>query len=106
MKTSLRLLALVAAGSLLATACGEAPETDPGTDPGSESETTSEPTGSEGSEPTAADFTGCLVTNDGGIDDKSFNATAWKGLTDLEDEGELDEATPDAPQQQHKWSSR
>ena len=83
MNTSLRLLAVVAAGSLLAGACGEAPDTEPG---GTESETT-QPTGSETSEPVAADFTGCLVTDDGGIDDKSFNATAWKGLTDLEDEG-------------------
>jgi phosphate/phosphite/phosphonate ABC transporter binding protein len=28
----------------------------------------------------------CQVTDVGGIDDKSFNATAWKGFTDAEDE--------------------
>ncbi|NJD59057.1 MAG: BMP family ABC transporter substrate-binding protein, partial [Anaerolineae bacterium] len=27
---------------------------------------------------------GCQVTDTGGIDDKSFNATAWKGVTDAE----------------------
>ncbi len=26
----------------------------------------------------------CQVTDTGGIDDKSFNATAWKGVTDAE----------------------
>ena len=65
MKTSLRLLAVVAAGSLFAAACGEAPETDPGgTESGTETET-SQPTGSE--TPAAADFHGCLVTDDGGL---------------------------------------
>ncbi len=29
---------------------------------------------------------GCEVTDTGGIDDKSFNATAWKGLTDAQDQ--------------------
>jgi len=29
----------------------------------------------------------CLVTDDGGIDDKSFNTTAWKGVTDAIDAG-------------------
>ena len=26
----------------------------------------------------------CQVTDTGGIDDKSFNATAWKGVTDAQ----------------------
>ena len=35
--------------------------------------------------PTAAKtFLGCLVTDVGGINDKSFNATAWKGLEDAQ----------------------
>lgn len=28
----------------------------------------------------------CQITDTGGIDDKSFNATAWKGITDAQDE--------------------
>jgi basic membrane protein A and related proteins len=28
----------------------------------------------------------CQITDTGGIDDRSFNATAWKGITDAEDE--------------------
>src|SRR6266511_5590146 len=41
----------------------------------------------EGASPTGAakpgvGMSGCEVTDTGGIDDKSFNATAYKGLTD------------------------
>lgn len=32
----------------------------------------------------AADFTACQVTDTGGIDDNSFNQTAWKGVLDAE----------------------
>jgi len=46
-----------------------------------------EPTAPPVEEPTApppaeAAFKACQVTDTGGIDDKSFNATAWKGITD------------------------
>jgi basic membrane protein A len=30
----------------------------------------------------AAAFTACEVTDTGGVDDKSFNQTAWKGVQD------------------------
>ncbi len=33
-----------------------------------------------------ADFTACQVTDTGGIDDKSFNETAWRGVQDAETE--------------------
>ncbi len=33
---------------------------------------------------TAAAFTACQVTDTGGVDDKGFNQTAWKGVTDAE----------------------
>ena len=32
----------------------------------------------------AADFTACQVTDTGGIDDNSFNQTAWKGVVDAQ----------------------
>src|SRR4029453_3497752 len=43
----------------------------------------------EGASPTGAakpgvGMSGCEVTDTGGIDDKSFNATAYKGLTDAQ----------------------
>src|SRR5262245_29296542 len=60
----MRIVAVLAVGglSLAAAACGEAPS--PGTGP---------TTG-------AAEYKACMVTDIGGIDDRSFNASAWKGL--------------------------
>ena len=55
---------LVAVGGLAlsAAACGEAPEQE------------------EGGGTTAEKYSACMVTDVGGIDDKSFNTSAWKGL--------------------------
>jgi basic membrane protein A len=51
--------------TLAAAACGEAPvETPSGSSPSS----------------AAAAYQACMVTDTGGIDDKSFNASAWAGL--------------------------
>ncbi|HEX6969761.1 MAG TPA: BMP family ABC transporter substrate-binding protein [Micromonosporaceae bacterium] len=58
----MRIVSAIAAGGLVlgAAACGEAPEQ----------------TGGD-----AADkYRACMVTDTGGIDDRSFNASAWKGL--------------------------
>ncbi|TDC64454.1 BMP family ABC transporter substrate-binding protein [Micromonospora sp. KC207] len=56
--------AFVAGGLVLgAAACGEAPKDDNGT-------------GDTG----AKKYSACMVTDVGGIDDKSFNTSAWKGL--------------------------
>jgi basic membrane protein A len=52
--------------ALIATACGEAPD-DNGDDV----------TGDE-------DFLGCMITDEGGVDDKSFNESAWNGLENAE----------------------
>ena len=65
MKT--RLLAVSAVAALALAACGEAP--DENADAGSASGSAA-----------AADFLGCMVTDQGGIDDRSFNASAWAGL--------------------------
>ncbi|MFC7527972.1 BMP family protein [Actinoplanes sp. GCM10030250] len=63
-----RILAILAAGglTLAAAACGDAPE-----------ETTP---GSGSSSAATAAYKACMVTDTGGIDDKSFNASAWAGL--------------------------
>src|SRR3989337_1023663 len=37
-----------------------------------------------------ADFKACQVTDTGGIDDKSFNETAWKGVEDAKTELGID----------------
>ena len=61
-----RIVAILATAglTLAAAACGDAP-----------AET---PSGSGAS--TAPEYSACMVTDTGGIDDKSFNASAWAGL--------------------------
>ncbi|MCD0453109.1 BMP family ABC transporter substrate-binding protein [Actinocorallia sp. API 0066] len=60
MSKGIRLAAGLAGLALLVAACGEAPD---------------ENKGSEAAGPLA-----CMVTDTGGIDDRSFNAAAWKGM--------------------------
>src|SRR6266571_949879 len=58
-------IAAFGALALLAAACGSS---------------TSGPSGSSSSSAAAASFKGCMVTDTGGIDDRSFNASAWQGM--------------------------
>ncbi len=63
----MRIVAVLAVGGLAlsAAACGEAPdENKDGT----------------GGTPAASKYSACMVTDTGGIDDKSFNASAWAGI--------------------------
>jgi basic membrane protein A and related proteins len=70
-----RFATTLGAVALVAAACGEAPdETDDAA--ATDTETTA----------AQADFLGCMVTDSGGVDDRSFNASAWKGLQDAEAE--------------------
>jgi basic membrane protein A len=64
-----RIFAVLAAGglALTAAACGKAPDSSPN---GSTS----------ASAATGAAYKACMVTDTGGIDDKSFNASAWAGI--------------------------
>jgi len=59
----MKLVGLLAAGGLVlaASACGKAPEKSGGTASGKETKA-------------------CMVTDTGGIDDKSFNSSAWNGM--------------------------
>jgi basic membrane protein A len=70
-----KVLAVLFGLALVASACGS-DDDDSSTGSGSEG-------GSGGG---ASDFTGCQVTDTGGVDDKSFNQTAFKGLQDAADE--------------------
>src|SRR5258706_5063418 len=55
---------LAASGLTLAmVACGTAPSPTPGS-----------------STSAAKEYQACMVTDQGGLDDKSFNASAWKGM--------------------------
>ncbi|MGH2730444.1 MAG: BMP family lipoprotein [Actinomycetota bacterium] len=65
------LIALFMALSLVAAACGD---DDDGGD------------GDGGDQPDQVDFLACQVTDTGGVDDKSFNQTAFAGLERAEDE--------------------
>ncbi len=69
MNRAVRLIAVLAAFALLAAACSKS------------SNTNASPSGSP---LPGVGMTGCEVTDTGGIDDKSFNATAYKGLTDAQ----------------------
>ncbi|QII82778.1 BMP family lipoprotein [Jeotgalibaca arthritidis] len=68
----LSLLTLGLSTGVLLAACGN----DGGSDTSSEVEQSSE----VGSEASANDFTTVMVTDIGGVDDKSFNQSAWEGL--------------------------
>ena len=63
-----RILAILAVGglTLTAAACSKAPDETP--------------SGGSPSTATAAAYKACMVTDTGGIDDKSFNASAWAGM--------------------------
>jgi basic membrane protein A and related proteins len=65
-----RIAALVGALVLIVSACGEKDD--------SSSSGSNEPTASESN----PDFKACMVSDSGGFDDKSFNQTSFKGLTD------------------------
>ena len=63
--------------SMILTACGGGATPAPTQPPAVATEPPAAAT-----EPPAAAFKACQVTDTGGIDDKSFNATAWKGVED------------------------
>ncbi len=67
MRGILRAVVAVSAVALLAAACSSAP-----TSPSSSSSTKTSTT--------SAKFLGCMVTDTGGIDDKSFNQSSWEGM--------------------------
>ncbi|MGX7680924.1 BMP family lipoprotein [Jatrophihabitans sp. DSM 45814] len=68
----------MAAAALLLGACGS--KSDSGSSGSSGSS-------SGGTSAAAANYTACMVTDTGGIDDKSFNAAAWQGMQAAQSEG-------------------
>jgi basic membrane protein A and related proteins len=69
MRMKFRVLTLLALVSLVAAACGSKPS--------------NQGAGSSGGSANSK-FLACQVTDTGGIDDRSFNATAWKGMQDAQ----------------------
>jgi len=78
----MRGAALAAAAALVLTACGDAPEDEPTTtaDPGTETTDSPSPAGD------AADFKGCIISDEGGFDDQSFNQAGYEGLMQARDD--------------------
>jgi basic membrane protein A len=103
-KRNLRYLALFAVLALVLAACGDGESGDTTTTAGEEPTTTAAPeetttsaaagsTTTAGEEPSGDLVLACQVTDTGGIDDKSFNQTAFKGITDAVDAGIADPAS-------------
>ncbi len=66
--------------------------------PGSTTPSGAAPSGSASSGGGGGDFKACMVSDSGGFDDKSFNQTSYKGLTDAKEKlgietGEVESAT-------------
>ena len=95
MRTTLRrATAALLAGALVLAACGEAPEEEADATPDAVEEAEApeeeEAVDEDAEEAEAAapegDYRGCLVTDQGGVDDQSFNETAWAGMQQAESE--------------------
>lgn len=64
LRDKLRIVSVLALGSVVLAACGEAPDDD----------------GDEDDQGNGDGYRACMVTDVGGIDDRSFNESAWAGL--------------------------
>jgi basic membrane protein A len=71
---TIKAVAAVTVATLLAAGCASASK--PGSSGASSSNT--------GSASTAGKFLGCMVTDTGGIDDRSFNASSWEGMQEAQ----------------------
>jgi basic membrane protein A and related proteins len=74
-KKTLAASAVLTVAGLLAAACGSSTSNTSGS-----SSASAKPSGSSSSASTAGKFLGCMVTDTGGIDDRSFNASSWQGM--------------------------
>ena len=75
MRQTIRVGAVLTVAALLAAACGSSGKSPSSSSSGSSSST---------SGTTAGKFLGCMVTDTGGIDDKSFNASSWQGMQEAQ----------------------
>jgi basic membrane protein A len=75
LRISFKVVAVSGVAALLLAACGSSsPSPSSGSTTG----------GSTGGTATSGKFLGCMVTDTGGIDDKSFNASSWQGMQDAQ----------------------
>ncbi|SDJ00787.1 BMP family lipoprotein [Salimicrobium halophilum] len=78
MRRVLFLLTLVLTLGIFLAACGSSDEGGDSEDSGGDTGSQEEGSGSEGE--SGGDFSVAMVTDTGGVDDKSFNQSAWEGL--------------------------
>lgn len=81
MKTVMRGAVLATAAALVLAACGAAPS-----DSTSSSSSSGSASASESSSAPAVDFKACIVSDQGGFDDKSFNQLSFEGTKKAADE--------------------
>ncbi|MDN5727039.1 MAG: BMP family ABC transporter substrate-binding protein [Propionibacteriales bacterium] len=77
-KHLLAVPSMLAAATFALAACA-APPSEKTADPGTQ------PSGSGSAASGSGDFKACMVSDSGGFDDKSFNQTSYKGLTDAKE---------------------
>lgn len=94
-KIKLRSLLAIGSSAFILAACQGQDASDPApADPVTEDEGTDEgtDTGEETGEDTeAVDFSIAMITDEGGVDDRSFNQSAWEGMTAWGEENGLSE---------------
>ncbi|MCW2896647.1 MAG: basic rane lipoprotein [Actinomycetia bacterium] len=82
--TALITTAAAAAASLLIAACGTSSSSAPSSTSSASSSapaaSSAAATGTGGAAAASGKFLGCMVTDTGGINDKSFNQSAWQGM--------------------------
>jgi basic membrane protein A len=81
-KTALMAAAAAVAASLVIAACGSSTSSAPAatSTTSAASSAPAAPSSSAASSAAGASFLGCMVTDTGGINDKSFNQSAWAGM--------------------------
>jgi basic membrane protein A len=78
-KKTLAASAVLTVAGLLAAACGSSTSNTSGS-----SSASAKPSGGSSSASAAGKFLGCMVTDTGGIDDRSFNASSWQGMQEAQ----------------------
>ena len=78
--TALITAAAAAATSLLLAACGSSSSSAPAASASSPSSAATSAAASSPASASGSSFLACMVTDTGGINDKSFNASAWQGM--------------------------
>jgi basic membrane protein A and related proteins len=79
-RTTIRNAVALGVIALLATACGSATKASSPSSKAPSSSSKAPPSTSGAHASSAAKFLGCMVTDTGGIDDRSFNAASWQGM--------------------------